>query len=103
MFFHIPKFVYHLITLRIIEADAAMKTVTIISSSVTITRFLSNEKSWQFRKTDGKDYPLRRGGRGGVVFWHGFFVLVNPSYIRYLFPCLQGHIVIIKFLKKCLC
>ena len=45
MFFHIPKFVNHLITLRIIEADAAMKTVTIISSPVTITRFLSNEKS----------------------------------------------------------
>ena len=44
MFFHILNFVYHLITLRIIEADAAMKTVTIISSSVTITRFLSNQK-----------------------------------------------------------
>ena len=68
MFFHILKFVYHLITLRIIEAVAAMKTVTIISSSVTITRFLSHEKSSQFRKMDGKDCPLRTGGRGGVVF-----------------------------------
>ena len=40
------QFVYHLITLRIIEADAVMKTVTITSCSVTITNFLSNEKCY---------------------------------------------------------
>ena len=67
MFFHILKFVYHLITLRIIEADAAMKTVTIISSSVTITRCLSNGRVDNSGKRMGKT-PLRRGGRGGVVF-----------------------------------
>lgn len=37
------QFVCHLITLRIVEADAVIKTVTITSSSVTTTNFLSNE------------------------------------------------------------
>lgn len=59
------QFVCHLITLRIVEADAVIKTVTITSSSVTTTNFLSNEKCWQLRKTDRKDSPLRIGGGGG--------------------------------------
>ena len=56
------QFVYHLITLRITEADAVMNS----NDHLVLSYYHKfSVKRKVLRKTEGKHCPLRRGGGGG--------------------------------------